>query len=148
MRFIVLIGLLAIALAGCGGGSSSPTAQAAGLLSQAGATSSGPAYTVTSDNASSSACDQGNTEADGTFNDTVDKISLDVNVCVFPSNAQLENDAATAEESTGPGGGVIQVGQTVLIYVGDNDEFSFDKNIMNTIAGKTGGQVLVYAPTS
>ena len=45
MRYLTLI-LMALVLAGCGG--SSPTGTAAALLSEAGATSSGPAYTVTS----------------------------------------------------------------------------------------------------
>ena len=113
MRYFALLAL-ALVLTACG--SSTPAGTASGLLSKAGATSNGPAYTVTSSDTQAE-CSNGATEADGSVQ-LHGGSSDTVNVCVFPSNDQLESDLQAG--SYAADADVIQVGQTTLVFVSGN----------------------------
>ena len=65
MGYLALIAL-ALVLTACG--RSTPAGTASGLLGKAGATSDGPAYTVTSSDTQAE-CSNGATEADGSIQD-------------------------------------------------------------------------------
>jgi hypothetical protein len=123
--------IVILGLAGCGG-SSSPTTQASAILAKTGATGDGPAYKVTNNNESSSACNPGDAEADGHLSD-----NSQVNVCVATSNAERANGLADAiaAKSDVP----IQVGKTTLVYVTSNGVDSLPKARMEAIAAKIGG---------
>ena len=110
MRYIVLI-MLVLALAACGG--SSPEGTAGSILAASGAKADGGAYLVTaSTQGQGPACDADSAEADGALN------GVTVNVCVFPSKAQHDHDEATELEVVAGGAApdTITVGDTVLVY--------------------------------
>lgn len=128
--------LAVLLLAGCGG-SSSPTGTAAGLLSKTGATSNGPAYTVTSSDTEAT-CSNGAAEADGTLAQ-----QYDVSVCVFPSNDQLQSDMSAGQYAAGSA--VIQVGQTTLIFIAPGTQASYTNqpppaSVVQPVISETGGQ--------
>jgi Protein of unknown function (DUF2510) len=145
---IALIIIGSIATAAGGGNHASPTGTAAALLAKAGATSSGPAYTVTSSDADA-VCNNGAAEADGAvqlhggWSDTV-------NACVFPSNDQLESDLQAGQFPADSD--VIQVGQTELVFVSGNSSDNSASGILTgaeesaaggaQIASKVGGTVI------
>lgn len=136
-----------LVLTGCGG-SSTPTGTAAALLGKAGATSDGPAYIVTSSDADA-VCNNGAAEADGAVQ-LHGGASDTVNVCVFPSNDQLESDLQAGQYAAGSD--VIQVGQTTLVFVSgntsDDSTSGFVTSMGESVAGgmqiasKVGGTVI------
>jgi len=129
MRYIALIVLL---LAACGSSPSTPTAQASALLSQAGATPSGPAYMAIS--GSSSNCATGAADADGSIGNEY------VDVCVFPSNDQLVSYINSGDYAAGAA--LIQVGQTALIEVDPEGSYNPPPaSLVQSIASKVGGSV-------
>ena len=141
MRRLTVLGLLVlVALAACAG-SSSPTGTAAGTLSKTGATISAPAYMVTTGTQGNGpVCDAGSAEADGGIGTEA------VTVCVFPSHAQLKNDAARAVKSGH--GATIQVGQLILIYAKDDGWNGFELSTLGAeqIVSRTDGTLLSNNP--
>lgn len=127
------------ALASCSASPQTPVQQAASLLSQAGATASGPAYTVTPSDSSDEyvVCSAGAAEADGTVQGGTEI----VNVCVFPGNAQLQGYVTAGEYPAGAG--MVQVGQYTLILVTDQGTLLGNPppSLVQSVAGKTGGKV-------
>jgi hypothetical protein len=114
------------AVAGCSSGPASPTAMAASILSQAGATSSGQPYVVGTSQGTGLACDNGSAEADGTFQG-----GEQIAVCVLPDDAVFSNDEATAAElaellkgkgKTNPSPAIEVKGKLALIYLGYPDK--------------------------
>jgi hypothetical protein len=132
MRYAIAV-MLVLMVAACGGGGG-PAGQAASLLSQAGASASGPAYTVTSADTTST-CDVGTAEADGTISGEDPE---NVNVCVFPSNAQLQSDLGAGQFSEGSA--IVEIGQVTLIFI-DPAAGEPPASLVQSIASKTGGSV-------
>jgi len=140
----VMAVLCVIALSGCAS-SGSPTATAAGLLSQTGATINGSAYTVTPEatNAPGTLCPLGAAEADGTMS------LLEVSVCIFSSSAEREGFIRSGLPNSnavpfGNSATFIDVGQTALIVVGlEAGGYTVQPpaGIVQSIASKTGGTV-------
>ena len=94
-------------------------------------------------------CNNGAAEADGTVQ-LHGGASDTVNVCVFPSNDQLESDLQAGQYAAGSD--VIQVGQTTLVFVSgntsDDSTSGFVTSMGESVAGgmqiasKVGGTVI------
>ena len=137
-RKIIIAGgtalLLMLAVAACGG-AGPPTGIAAGLLSKAGATASGPAYTVGYGD-SNATCNTGAAEADGTTG------MWTVKVCIFAGDGQLVSYVNAVDYASTAA--MIRVGQASLILVTATAYGSYatpPASLMQSIASKTGGSV-------
>jgi hypothetical protein len=122
-----------ILAAACSSGPATPTQTAASVLAASGATAQGPAYMVTvATQGTGPVCDAGSAEADGTFPG-----GGSVAVCVFPSQAQLDHDAATSVEAGAAGGATVRVGTLTLVYLSGRTPSAVQ------VASLTGGTVVV-----
>lgn len=136
MRYFAVLAL-ALVLTACG--SSTPAGTASGLLSKAGAVSSGPAYTVIPSDADAQ-CSDGATEADGAYplhgggSDTV-------NVCLYASNDQLESDLQAGKYPAEAD--VIQVGQTTLVFVSGNTSDNSVTGMLTGMGDSAAGGALI-----
>lgn len=159
MRIGITLGTLAVlvAITGCGSSSTpsaataapaTPIAQAAAVLAKTGAVPIDTAY-WSNDDPDTATCTGGAAEADGTLSASNDNI----NVCVFPSNAQLVS-WVSGTWTPACGCTLIQAGQTTGIQVdngagglGGTSNSPPPASLVNSIASKTGGSVYSGTPT-
>lgn len=153
---LIAVVLAVAALSGCGAAAgptvtvtasgsaapATPIAQAAAVLARTGAVPTGAVY-WSNDEPDTAVCAGGAAEADGTLPASND----DINVCVFPDNAQL---VSWVSETWTPDCGctLIQAGQTTGIQVdngagglGGTSNSPPPASVVNSVASKTSGSV-------